>query len=142
MEIRPARAGDIDQVLAIERASFVDPWSRNGFAAELVRPGTLFWVIDDNGVIAGYIVVWDMVDYLYVANIAVEEARRGTGLGKALIRRCVEYAVETGRRAIVLDVRVSNTRARKFYEGLGFVKLRQNPGFYGKEDGITYVLRL
>lgn len=142
MEIRPARAGDVDQILAIERASFVDPWSRNGFMTELTRPGTRFWVIDEGGAIWGYIVVWDMVDYLYVANIAVREDRRRSGLGRALIQRCVEDAMQAGRQAIVLDVRVSNTGARRFYEGLGFVKLRENPGFYGKEDGITYVLRL
>jgi len=83
-----------------------------------------------------------MVDYLYVANIAVRENRRKAGLGRALIQACVDEARETGRKAIVLDVRVSNAGARKFYEGLGFAQLRQNPGFYGTEDGITYALRL
>lgn len=142
MEIRDAAPGDVDQVLAIERASFVDPWSRNGFMSELIKAGTRFWVMDEGSVIVGYAVAWDMVDYLYVANIAVREDRRKAGLGRALIQRCVEEAKETGRVAIVLDVRVSNAGARKFYEGLGFVQLRQNPGFYGTEDGITYVLRL
>ncbi len=141
MTIRPARPEDIDQVLAIERASFVDPWSRNGFLAELVKTGTRFWVIDDDEII-GYLVAWDMVDYLYVANIAVRDDRRREGLGRTLIQKCVENARQTGRGAIVLDVRVSNMVARRFYEGLGFKEIRHNPGFYGTEDGITYALRL
>lgn len=140
--IRAATPSDVEQVLAIERASFVDPWSRRGFLAELIKAGTRFWVMDEESEIVGYIVIWDMVDYLYVANIAVRGDRRKTGLGRALIQRCLDEAKETGKTAIVLDVRVSNTAARKFYEGLGFVQLRQNPGFYGTEDGITYMLRL
>jgi len=142
VEIRAAAPRDIDQVLAIERASFVDPWSRNGFMAELIKAGTRFWVMDEGGEVIGYIVAWDMVDYLYVANIAVREDRRKAGLGRALIQTCVDEARGTGRKAVVLDVRVSNSGARKFYESLGFVQLRQNPGFYGTEDGITYALRL
>ncbi|MGB9589954.1 MAG: ribosomal protein S18-alanine N-acetyltransferase [candidate division WOR-3 bacterium] len=141
MEIRPARPEDIEPIMAIERASFVGPWSRNAFVSELVKAGTRFWVLDD-GEIVGYLVAWDMVDYLYVANIAIREDRRGEGLGKALLQRCIDEARQTGRAAIVLDVRVSNQRARRFYEGLGFVQIRYNPRFYGTEDGITYALRL
>jgi len=47
VEIRAAAPRDIDQVLAMERASFVDPWSRNGFMAELIKAGTRFWVMDE-----------------------------------------------------------------------------------------------
>ncbi len=140
--IRPARPEDVEPVLAIEKASFPESsWSKNAFLSELVKTGTRFWVADD-GEVVGYIVVWDMVDYLYIANIAVREDKRGRGIGKSLMRACLDEAIETRRKAIVLDVRVSNQRARRFYEGLGFVEMRLNPRFYGTEDGITYILML
>jgi L-amino acid N-acyltransferase YncA len=44
----------------------------------------------------------------------------GTGLGRALMRTCVDRLVEDGHREAVLWVLVTNDRARRFYEAAGW----------------------
>ena len=52
--------------------------------AETVREGTLF-VAEDDGGIAGAIVLVPEGDHLEVENVAVEPGRQGGGIGRALL---------------------------------------------------------
>ena len=140
--IEPARPEDIEAIVAIERASFPRPWSQGAFTSELTRDHTLFWVVREGGKPVAYLVAWNMVDHMYLANIAVEPQHRGKGLAKAMIKELIR---ECRRREVwwlVLDVRVSNEPAIAFYEKMGFKRLKRNRRFYGNEDGFTYALML
>ncbi len=56
---------------------------------------------------------------LYLEDLIVTRDRRGEGLGKALLLRCVEYARETGSRLMIWQVLDWNTDAIEFYKSLG-----------------------
>jgi ribosomal protein S18 acetylase RimI-like enzyme len=86
-----------------------------------------------DGTLAGFITtdvepcppVFDWPDRLKVGDIYVREQYRGTGLGRTLIERARERAVDAGCGQLVLDVDVDNERALGFYDSLGFEPHRQ-----------------
>ena len=55
-----------------------------------------------------------------MGGLVVEEAARGRGIGRALVRRVEEWARQRGLREICLRSNVIRTEAHAFYEGLGF----------------------
>lgn len=58
---------------------------------------------------------WAAVEDIYVA-----PEHRSLGIGHALFEECRKWAAQKGADGISLQVAAGNTRARKFYEELGF----------------------
>ncbi|MFJ9124876.1 GNAT family N-acetyltransferase [Streptomyces sp. NPDC102340] len=56
-----------------------------------------------------------------IMGLAVADAARGRGAGRALVRGAIELARRQGARRITLRVLGHNTPARKLYEAEGFV---------------------
>ncbi|MFJ9181226.1 GNAT family N-acetyltransferase [Streptomyces sp. NPDC102360] len=56
-----------------------------------------------------------------IMGLAVADAARGRGTGRALVRGAIELARRQGARRITLRVLGHNTPARKLYEAEGFV---------------------
>ncbi|MEV5545021.1 GNAT family N-acetyltransferase [Streptomyces sp. NPDC052309] len=56
-----------------------------------------------------------------IRGLAVADAARGAGVGRALVRAAVEEARREGARRVTLRVLGHNTAARKLYESEGFV---------------------
>lgn len=62
---------------------------------------------------------------LFLEDLLVREPFRGRGVGKALLRKVAEIALEEGYRSIRLDVLHWNEPAIKFYKSLGGEYLEQ-----------------
>ena len=140
--IRPAAARDLDAIVAIERASFGDPWSHASFAALLGNPAVWFRVAEgDAGAVAGYVVTWFAADEGEVANIAVQGARRGHGVGAALLDAALAEAGARGCAAVYLEVRESNAPARALYASRGFEEVGRRRGYYRRPTEDALVLR-
>ena len=60
----------------------------------------------------------------WVAGVGVVKARRGTGLGEALMRELLDRARHLGLERVWLEVIVENVAARTLYEKLGFEHVR------------------
>lgn len=58
---------------------------------------------------------WAAIEDIYVAS-----DHRSLGIGHALFEACQEWARKKGADGVSLQVAAANTRARKFYEELGF----------------------
>lgn len=56
----------------------------------------------------------------HIGMIAVTEAAEGTGAGTALMAAAEGWARDNGYRTLTLNVFEGNTRARRFYERLGY----------------------
>ena len=142
MVIRRMRAGDIDQVLAIEKLSFKYPWSRKTFETELTKDFGISLVADINTKVVGYIIEWLVADEIHIANLAVHPEWRGRGIAKALIQKGI---INDGNFSRVrLEVRYSNIPARSLYAKLGFVEIGVEKGYYiqDNEDAIIMVKQL
>jgi len=127
---------DLDQVMDLEKAIFPHPWRRSFFLADISRPQGLSVVAEEDGVILGYAVAWGMEE-THLANLAVSEVERGKGVGAKLLDEVIAFARRSKAGSMYLEVRVSNTVARKFYSERGFVPTYLRKGYYENgEDAV------
>jgi ribosomal protein S18 acetylase RimI-like enzyme len=84
-----------------------------------VRDGRA-WVADDGGAIAGLLVLKAHADHLLIENVAVEPARQGQGIGRALLAFAEERARELGLRELRLYTHVKMTENQALYARLGY----------------------
>jgi ribosomal-protein-alanine N-acetyltransferase len=125
------RPEDLDEVLAIERASFSMPWSRGAFLYEMQQNRVArCWVMREDGRVIGYLCLWEIADELHITNIAVHPSFRRQGVGRALLGGVLDDARERRLRLVVLEVRPSNTEARTLYERFGFRVIGRRRGYY------------
>jgi len=73
----------------------------------------------------------------YLAHLGVSPALRGQGIGQALIDELIRRGVQQGRRRMVLDVAVSNTRAQALYERLGFTVTGERHSTLANAQGVV-----
>lgn len=116
-------ADEIDIVLAIEQASFTNPWTREMYLAELKNEGvSFFYLARDNGRrVVGFCSFWRVLDELHINNLAVLPELRRQGVAAALLERMMIEGARFGTRRAMLEVRQSNVPARLLYEKFGFV---------------------
>ncbi|MCH5152272.1 MAG: GNAT family N-acetyltransferase [Clostridiales bacterium] len=62
-------------------------------------------------------------EYLVIHALAVATELQGRGIGKQIVRFCIDYACAHGYKAIRLDVVPTNYPAKKLYEQCGFAYL-------------------
>lgn len=119
--IRTMQPADIDAVMKVENLSFSVPWSRDAFEAEICDNALAHYlVIIANNEIVGYGGCWIVIDEAHITNVAISPNFRGVGLGKILLDAMIAMAKGKGALSLTLEVRVSNTPAKKLYESCGF----------------------
>ncbi len=135
---------DLDSVLALEEATFGDPWHREAFLAEIAGSPHVRWplvAIGERG-LAGYIVAWFISDETQVANLAVAPTKRRRGLARILLDRVLEEARARGCVHVHLEVRPSNTPARSLYRSFGFRPVGRRRHYYADTGEDALVMRL
>jgi ribosomal-protein-alanine N-acetyltransferase len=127
-----ASDADLDAVLAIEEASFTNPWTRDMYLAELENRGVSFCYVVRNPAreIIGFCSFWRVLDEMHINNVAVMPGRRGAGAGTALLVEVLRQGARLGARRATLEVRRSNQEARRLYERLGFTPAGVRHGYY------------
>ena len=126
------RPEDLDEVLAIERASFSMPWSRGAFLYEMQQNRVArCWVgRDERARVAGYLCLWEVADEVHVTNIAVRTDLRRQGIARSLLRTVLDDARSRRFKIVVLEVRPSNQHAVSLYESFGFRVVGRRRGYY------------
>lgn len=142
--IRRMVAADVAAVADLEAQSFSSPWHPSTFLRLLDRPGAELWVLEKDGEVMAYAVLWCVLDQAELANIAVRPEVRGRGLGSALLDHVLDVARGRGIRSVFLEVRESNRVARDLYAGRGFEEVGVRRGYYDtpSEDARVLELRL
>ena len=131
LSVERMRPEDLEDVLAIERASFSMPWSRGAFLYEMEQNRVArCWVMREGGRLVGYLCLWEVADELHITNIAVHPASRRRGIGRALLKTVLDEARGRGLRLVVLEVRPSNHEALLLYESFGFRVVGRRRGYY------------
>jgi ribosomal protein S18 acetylase RimI-like enzyme len=72
--------------------------------------------------------LWSRADECYLAELYVVPARRGSGVGRALLRACVERAVARGCDFMDLSTTEDDVAARHLYESEGFRRTEGDGG--------------
>jgi ribosomal-protein-alanine N-acetyltransferase len=150
--IDPLRSpSEIDDVLAVEEASFMNPWTREMYESELKNTGVsyLFLARTTTGgeaekvgpvdEVAAFCSFWLVLDELHINNLAVLPAHRRKGAASALLSRVLREGRARGARRAALEVRESNDAARRLYERFGFRVAGVRRFYYDKppEDALV-----
>ena len=132
----------IDAVLAVEEASFTNPWTRAMYVAELENPGVSFcyFARGENGKVVGFCSFWRVLDELHINNLAVLPSYRREGVATALLEYVMREGAGQGATRATLEVRRSNDAARLLYEQFGFSVAGVRKGYYTKPEEDALIL--
>jgi ribosomal-protein-alanine N-acetyltransferase len=122
---------EIDGVIAVEQASFTNPWTREMYLAELQHGERAhFLLAKDDGRIVAFVSYWYVVDELHINNLAVLPSHRRSGIASDLLTRLLAEGTRAGVRRLLLEVRQSNDAAQRLYARFGFVVGGVRKGYY------------
>jgi ribosomal-protein-alanine N-acetyltransferase len=145
VSVRPMRDADVAEVIGIERASYLFPWTE-GIFHDCLRVGYLCRTAVQDQRIVGYAVMSMGAGEAHILNLCVREEGRRAGIGRALIRYLLAQAAGAGMVEAFLEVRPSNDIAMRLYRSLGFHQIGTRRGYYqavgGREDAAVLRLRL
>jgi GNAT superfamily N-acetyltransferase len=139
--IRPARAEEAEAIHALVRSAYAmyvprigrEPAPMTDDYAELIAGGKV-WVMDDEGDLAGVVVLDDTPEALQVDNVAVRPEYQGRGLGRALLSFADDEARRRGYDAVILYTNLHMTENVGRYPRLGYVEVGR-----GHEHGFDRV---
>lgn len=121
---------DIKEVAALEKAVFPDPWSETSLQDTLRQSHALILGAWTEEKLAGYVILYYVLDEGEIARIAVDKSMRRRGAATALLKVLVDICTEKGIVKLMLDVRKSNDPAIRFYKRYGFSEDGVRRSFY------------
>ena len=139
--LREYREGDVDAMYALDLVCFepVFRFSRRAMRRFAEARGAVTVLAEEEGKLAGFCIVQveDGVGYVVTLDVAPAWRRRGAA---RLLMEDVEARVQAaGGHAMELHVFVGNVGAVRFYEAMGYGRVRLAEGFYGRGlDGLVY----
>jgi ribosomal-protein-alanine N-acetyltransferase len=137
-KVIPMTEKHLDAAYEIEKESFSVPWSKESFCDDLTKNAHSmnFVAVDEHGTVAGYAMMWHVVNEGHINNIAVAERFRQMGVGSLLMEMLDETARKNEMIGLTLEVRVGNRAAMGLYHKYGFKVegLRKNYYSDTKED--------
>ena len=132
--VRHAVPPDLPHLVDISKASATAAHWRHDEYAKLVAPEMMHeritLVIEQDGVVAGFIVGRPLVEEWEIENIAVRGPARRRGLGSHLLGEFLDLARNRGGKEVFLEVRESNQAARALYEKWAFVECGRRSSYY------------
>lgn len=116
-----------------------------------LRPVDLKKMADDGGCLlarqdgklVGCLFLADREECLEISKLAVAPARKGQGIGRALVEASMRAALSLGKPAVRLQTRIELTENHEAFARLGFAKIGEtsHPG-YDRPTSITLEQRL
>jgi ribosomal-protein-alanine N-acetyltransferase len=136
--LRDATKEDLPAILAIDGASFSQPWSQRSFEQCFADDKTYIVVAQSDERILGFGVAYTVGDEGEIATLAVEAVVRGQGLGKKILQALLDFCRGCGAHKVFLEVRAGNVAAQRLYARCGFVEAGLRRRYYA--DGEDAVL--
>ncbi|HVM29672.1 MAG TPA: ribosomal protein S18-alanine N-acetyltransferase [Candidatus Limnocylindrales bacterium] len=135
VSIAPMTVRDLDEVQAVERASFAVPWPAYALRQEIeTNRLARYLVVRAGEQVVGYAGVWLMADEAHVTTFAVLPEWRRRGLGGRLMVAVMRLAEEVGARVVTLEVRLSNVAAQRLYQRFGLRPVGVRPRYYSDNN--------
>jgi ribosomal-protein-alanine N-acetyltransferase len=123
---------DLDGVLAVDEASFVNHWTRDMFLWEARHSDVsrVFVCRPGGGAVVAYCAAWFIFDELHINNLAVLPSWRRRGVARTLLDHVLRAGRAEGATRATLEVRASNAPAIALYEGAGFTVRGRRARYY------------
>ncbi|MDO4536289.1 MAG: GNAT family N-acetyltransferase [Clostridium perfringens] len=102
---------------------------------EHIKNGAMvYFAVEDDNVLATCMVLPMEKGTWEICKLAAEPKFKGNGAGKAVLKRCMDYAIENGAKRLFM---ISNTRlesALHIYNKLGFKEIKLDDYGYNRGD--------
>jgi ribosomal-protein-alanine N-acetyltransferase len=99
---------------------------------------TLVW--EEDGAVQGFAVWMYVGDFAELLNIVVHPTAQGRGIGKTLLAEIFSAARRNGCTRLYLEVRESNTVARRLYYACGMTEIGQRKNYYRSLNGREHAM--
>jgi len=147
-ELREADPEDANNLATIDAMVSTHPWSESQFIIACSNPTPSRGIsasenvrvleIDDE--IAGFVVYSLVLDEGSIQSIAVAPSWQGQGHAGILLQGALDILGSHGAQRCLLEVRASNTAARRLYDRFGFqqdgIRKKYYPSDSGREDAL------
>jgi len=142
-----ARPRDAQAIAALSRrlieAGLPPAWPAERVLCHINRTDSVVLAARLHGCLGGFAIMQFGDDRAHLNLLAVDSAHQRRGLGRRLMVWLHESALVAGTFLLTLELRATNTSARRFYEALGYRADGVTPGYYqGREDALRMSLDL
>ena len=137
--IRQAEERDILAIEGLEQVCFTDPWSYESLEHDILNNKLSFYIVAEvEGVVCGYVGIWNIVDEGHITNVAVSPDYRRKHIASNMLDVLIASCEEAGVERFTLEVRAGNEPAKALYAGKGFKEIGVRKGYYqdNGEDAI------
>ncbi len=141
IEIIQMRRDHVEDIAALEKLCFSDPWPMEGILPELTNPLSYWLVAMDGPLLAGYIGSQSVPPEADVMNVAVAPAYRRQGIAQKLVDALVSDLRGKEITSLSLEVRAGNSPAIALYGKLGFCQVGRRPNYYRNPREDALILR-
>lgn len=140
MSIRKAKIDDIPSLVRLEELVFEQSLGESFLYDEfLLNPFAHYFVYEKENKVVGYIGFRVIDDQSEMMNFCVDPAYHRQKIGSAIMDYSLEFLKDKHVKTCLLEVRVSNEPAKKFYETYGFKKSHIRKNYYENEDAYVYI---
>ena len=138
MLLRPFMPADLDAVMALVTGTFSQLFSPEMYLAlSQAWPSGQILVVESGRLTGVLLAMRRTTVTARVLVMAIEEDRRGMGIGSQMLRAFLLQCGQEGMTSVVLEVRESNRRAKEFYTRFSFRVVGPLPQYYPDgEDGV------
>jgi putative acetyltransferase len=128
--LQPEVAALLNQSDTVATRLYPDAYRRPITPDVLAKPGTHVLIARFHGAAVGLCVVFDRSDgAVEVKRMIVDEAKRGRGVGRALLRSAHATAKALGAHTVLLEVGVRNEAAQALYRSAGYKQREPFPPY-------------
>jgi len=149
LEIRPAIADQVEQILALDQLCFGGIWTKDGYLREIDSPNTslqLLWLpeelIAEKPKLIGIGCLWSIVDEAHITLLGIHPQYQHQGLGMLLLNSLLQEAKERNLHHATLEVKSSNEKAIQLYKKFGFQIAGTRKNYYPKTGEDAFILWL
>jgi ribosomal-protein-alanine N-acetyltransferase len=112
-------------------------WTTRRVCRHVLDPESVVLTARRGDELAGFAIMGFGEEAAHLNLLAVEPRFRRMGLGRRMVRWLEETALVAGTFEVSLEVRATNSIARRFYRALGYSEADLLPGYYERlEDAI------
>ena len=143
MTIREMKESDLEEILAIEKKSFADPWSRRLFKETLLFPHSVNFVLEGaTGTVLGYVNFYVIGEEAHMLNLAIHPNWRKKALATQLLSHAIDFIKHRNAVHFFLEVREGNLDAIRLYGKFGFQVIGRRKHYYVETNEDALVMHL
>ena len=140
LKLRKFLPKDLEQVLEINQASFLQPWPKDELEKLYQKHPDGFIVAEDSGKIAGFVVGMISKNQGKIKLIAVNPDYRGKGVGRNLMEHIFNYFAENEVKEVMAHSRIHNESGCAFLKSFGFKIIETVENYYLKGEA-AYLMK-